>query len=109
MTDNRSGKAKGQGKGVQTTGGDKGSKKTNDYEISGRDRKGSAQGNEKPERERTTGAGVDMDNETKNHSQVAIAPGTDPDKRPRRTSKGEKGSRKPGTELTKEERTAQQN
>lgn len=139
-------KAKDQGKGVQATGGDKGSKKTNDYETSGRDRnadkgrhnpenfgregmdnekvsrrgdteksargtaeKGAAQGNEKPKRERTTEAGVDVDNETKNHSQVAAEPGagTDPDKKPRKTSKRQQGSRKPGTELTKEERTAQ--
>ncbi len=136
---------KDHGKGVQATGGDKGSKKTNDYETSGRDRnaekgshnpenfgregmdnekvsrrrdteksvrgteeKGAAQGDERPGRERTTEAGVVASNETKNHSQAAIEPGSgaDPDKKPRKTTKGERGSRKPGTELTKAERAA---
>ena len=144
MTNKRSEKpAKGQGKAVQGTGGDKGSKKTNDYETSGPDRnadegnhnpenlgregmdnekvsrrgdtekgargteeEGAGRGDEKPKGERTTEAGVVASNETKNHSQVAIepGPGADPDKKPRKTTKGEPGSRKPGTELTKEER-----
>ena len=120
-------KSKSQGKGVQATGGDKGSKKTNDFERSGLDRnagqgrqspenkgrvgvdnekvsrrgdtekttrgtekKVAAKGNANPRRERITEAAVDVDEKDK----------------PRKTSKGERGSRKPGTELTKEEQTA---
>lgn len=144
MTDKRSENSiKDQGKGVQGTGGDKGSKKTNDYETSGRDgngdkgshnpenlgregmdnekvsrrgdtekgargteEKGAGPGDLKPRRERTTEAGLVASNETKNHSQIAMepGPGADPDRKPRKTTKGEPGSRKPGTELTKEER-----
>ena len=113
--------AKNQSKAVQTTGGDKGSKKTNDFETSGRDRnvgKGAhhpenkgregvddaSQGIGMPKGKRTTEAGVRGDNETKNHSQAAAQAVAG--KKPRRTSKGERGSRKPGTELTKEEAAA---
>jgi len=120
--------AKNQSKAVQTTGGDKGSKKTNDFETSGRDRnvgksahhpenkgregvddekvsrRGSTQGIGMPQGKRTTEAGVRGDNETKNHSQAAAQAVAG--KKLRRTSKGERGSRKPGTELTKEEAAA---
>ena len=191
MTDNRSGKrdpmpsthdadgpggrpkgtkASDESKGVRATGGDKGSKKTNDYETSGRDRnadKGShnpenlgregmdnekvsrvsdsekntrgtenEKGNREPDtegtnRERHTEAARDVDNETEaqpgigkvnrqqrpetgpdarsgktNRDHDPERPGSDStdDKKPRKVSKREKGSRKPGTELTKQER-----
>jgi hypothetical protein len=57
-----------------------------------------------PKGKRTTEAGVRGDNETKNHSQAAAQAVAG--KKLRRTSKGERGSRKPGTELTKEEAAA---
>jgi hypothetical protein len=127
---------------VQATGGDKGSKKTNDFEASGRDRnvakgasnpenkgrvgvddekvsrrgstkanvrvvtvKGDSQGKGKAKEKRTTEAGVRDANETKNRSQVAAAPVV-AGKKPRKTSKRQQGSRKPGTELTKKETAA---
>lgn len=124
----KAGKADGKGKGIQKTGGDKGSKKTNDFEKGGRDRR-SAKGaqmfekgirglgkriatkdSEKPTRERTTEAGVVAErktsNRTKRDSQRAAVPEPGSDKKLRRTSKRQPGSRKPGTEQTKEERSA---
>ena len=87
---------------VPATGGDKGSKKTNDFEGPGGD-------SERARPERTDPARAGADNVTKKHSQAAAAPGPDADPRRklRKTSKGEQGSRKPGTELTKAEQTAQ--
>lgn len=83
------------------TGGDKGSKNNNDFEGSGRV-------DERPTQEPAAQERVAADNETKNHSQVAAVPGpdADPKRKLRKTSKGEEGSRKPGTELTKAERAA---
>jgi hypothetical protein len=132
---------KNQVKVVQATGGDKGSKNTNDFEASGRDRnvaqgasnpenkgrvgvddekvrrrgstkanvrvvtvKGASQGKGKAKETRTTEAGVRDANETKNRSQVAAQAAGG--KKLRKTSKRQQGSRKPGTELTKQEAAA---
>lgn len=99
MTNTRGRKA--VAKAVHVTGGDKGSKKNNDFE-------GPSRGEGKPTQERAPRAREVADNETKNHSQVAAVPGpgADPKRKLRKTSKGEEGSRKPGTELTKAERAA---
>ncbi len=88
-------------KAVHVTGGDKGSKKSNDFE-------GPSRGVAKPTPERAVQERGGADNETKNHSQVAAVPGpdADPKRKLRKTSKGEQGSRKPGTELTKAEQSA---
>ncbi len=153
----RDARASDKGAGVQATGGDKGSKKTNDYETSGRDRnadkgahnpenlgregmdnekvsrvseserntRGAANETGDPERdtngtsrERHTEAARDVDNETeaqpgigkvnrqRPHSAPTPGPDDKDDKKPRKVSKGEKGSRKPGTELTAQERKA---
>jgi len=112
MTSKRSA-VKDRTKKAQVTGGDKGSKKTNDFETSGRDvekrvrgtqANGSAQDRGKAGRERTTEAGVVASNETKNHSQIKAQPEPgNPGRKPKKTAKGERGSRKPGTELTKDE------
>ncbi len=86
---------------VQKTGGAKGSKKSNDFEGSGR-------ADVRPPREPAPEARAVADNVTKNHSQVAAVPGpdADPKRKLRKTSKREEGSRKPGTELTKAEQSA---
>lgn len=99
MTKNRGRKAAGEEAPV--TGGDKGSKNNNDFEGSGASDKG-------PTHEPAPPSRAAADNETKNHSQVAAVPGPDddPKRKLRKTSKREEGSRKPGTEQTKEERAA---
>ncbi len=54
-----------------------------------------AKGNASPRRERITEAAVDVDEKVDEKKD-----------KPRKTSKREQGSRKPGTELRKEEQTA---
>lgn len=99
MTNTRGRKAAGEP--VQKTGGDKGSKKSNDFE-------GSGKVDQRPTQQPAPEARAVADNVTKNHSQVAAVPGpdADPKRKLRKTSKGEQGSRKPGTELTKAEQDA---
>ncbi len=121
-------KAKAQAKGVQASGGDKGSKKTNDFETSGVDRN-AGQGKQNPENkgrvgvddekarrrgntERTTRGTVEKAAAKSNAkprqeriTEAAVQVDEKKDKL-RKTSKREQGSRKPGTELTKKERTA---
>ncbi len=99
MTNTRGRKVVGEA--VPATGGDKGSKKSNDFEGSGRD-------GERSRPERADQTRDVADNVTKNHSQVAAVAGpeADPRRKLRKTSKREEGSRKPGTELTKAEQAA---
>lgn len=99
MTNTRGRKVVGEA--VPATGGDKGSKRSNDFEGSGRP-------DERPTQPQAPEARAVADNVTKKHSQVAAVPGpdADPKRKLRKTSKGEQGSRKPGTELTKAEQTA---
>jgi len=124
------------------TGGDKGSKNSNDFERSGRDRN-VAQGERSPEnrgrtgvdnekarprgsradtdlgtakkvasvvnakakRERTTEAAVEAEPRKGTQSENTFGRTTSkPEPMPRKTTKRETGSRKPGTELTKAER-----
>lgn len=106
MTDKRS--ENGKGKGVEATGGDKGSKKTNDFEVSGREIHADA-GSHNPENFGREGVDNEKVSRKGDREKIADEPGAvaDPGRKPRKTTKGERGSRKPGTELTKEERTAQ--
>lgn len=117
-----------QSKPVQATGGDKGSKKTNDFERSDVNRN-ALKGKQNPENkgrvgvdnEKVSGRGatekptggtatkIVVKSATKHARERVTEAAVDVDakkNKPRKTSKRERGSRKPGTELTKDERAA---